>query len=347
MVANPEISGAPHISPELTSGFIAEQIVGMEAQFTEQGPVYVGEINRRAYIESLPASGFTRGGYAEMIDQVAAIGLPVDNFNNFIRRQNLKGTEDENYLASWGIGASNYGEFSVYDLHNRQAPQERLATITHESAHANTPLVAHNARLYGGEAERLETAEYVHNLADQSLATGVWLNGYHAYLAEKLEGKKIDRKGFDEETFAIATELGMTNRGHLAQVQERQHQKIDDLARIARIQGLPEPRKVSLLSEERPDGSVTVTGIDKPLITLIDGVSNFASFKQHLSGLKHQFYPDKALAVAVNRGTANTIELSPKDEAIIRQLLARAAFEAAERARLRSVADDELDKNSI
>lgn len=252
----------------------------------------------RGFLRDLPHEGFRSDEHREtVITQIDAVGLPVDNYRSLAYKQNEKGKE--NTLGSWGIGSKNFGEFSVYELLERQIPEQRLSTIAHEGAHANSPLQKENAYLFGGEAERARAEKYVWQLANQSLITGKYMTGYHKYLSQQLTLGKIDYRTFAEETQAIATELAMTNRAKLIQVEDAQRDKIGRMHLMGALPASFEP--VDLLSRVAPDGHVEVGGIDTQLIALVRGVNNFAELLEHVGNLKAQFYPDESLAVAQKR----------------------------------------------
>jgi hypothetical protein len=331
------------------SGFEAAML-DQETVVTPEGTKYRGEEARLGYLGSLLATGFDADpdAHHEMIEQVAAIGYPVDNFKNFVRRPNDK-KENQYTLASWGIGTENYGEFSVYELFDRQIPEERLGTLAHESAHANTPLNPNNAHLFGGEAERLEAVGFIIAVADQSLATNKMLNGYHDYLALQykqrladpsgLEG--IDYRTFVEETSAILSQLALTNRAKIEQIQEQQHKVWDDIARASRAQGKPEPApKVQLLSQPDHMGVVKPAGIDKTLLRLLDmpaetrGMAGYDRLMAHISGLKARFYQDDTLQVANGRFEAQNAEVITRNAVflhIITEMAMRDAMAKAEK----------------
>ncbi len=285
--------------PEMTQEYIDAQMLQFEAGFVTE-TAETSEASRANYLYDLPAFGFTPERREDLIGQIAAVGFPVENFRNFVHRSN--DGEDEGVLASWGIGQANKGEFSVHELHYTMAREKQLGTLAHESAHANTPLLPENAHLFGGEAERSDAERYVQQLARQSLDTGKWLNGYHKYLAGQYNSGEIGYVTFVEETSAIASELALTNRNHLRQVEAAQHKSIDNIARIARISGRPEPLKVAILTSD--GNNAEAAGIDRNLVRLLDGVHDRQSLLSHIDGLKARFYPEQSLVVAANRGSA-------------------------------------------
>lgn len=132
-----------------------------EEPIVAPGVEFITPLERLNHLNSLldlskPESRFVAGQLHEAIDQIVAIGYPVDNFNSFNHETNKAKEGTQYHLASWaGKGCKDYGQFTIYDLHHVQINQERLATVGHESAHANSPHEAHNAKFYGGEKGRI------------------------------------------------------------------------------------------------------------------------------------------------------------------------------------------------
>lgn len=238
----------------------------------------------------------------EAREQIAAIGYPLDHIKQLTRKENDKGRE--NVLASWGNG-----EFTIHDLHNKQIPEKRLATIGHESAHMCSPLKEENVAMYGGEEGRAVAREYLEKATQQAIVTGVHLNAYHkhilagykdttARLEADLSNGTMDRATYHrekaeaerkihEETWAILNEKALTDRAGLAQVQERQQRKMDDLNRAARAKGRsPVGEKVDLLSSGNK-----ASGVDVHMITLLEGVNNLSDLRTRVTDLKRSFYP--------------------------------------------------------
>src|SRR4051812_18925113 len=107
---------------------------------------FMPQTDPEGFLGSLKSEGFTsQSQKAQLIRQIIAVRLPLDNYRSLAYRQNHDGHENELYLGSWGIGSENYGQFSVYELLDKQIPERRLGVIVHESAHANTPLRQENA----------------------------------------------------------------------------------------------------------------------------------------------------------------------------------------------------------
>jgi len=237
-------------------------------------------VERRELIESIPAVGFTEDQQQDLFTQMYATGLPVSNVQTFVRRANDRG--HENVAGHWAQGR---GEFAVYDLALKDISEQRLAVIVHEGAHANTPRHESNAHLFGGEDSRQEALMHVTHLAEQSLQTGKFIDGYHANLAERLRNPKhpkhIDKETFIEETWAIYTEHRLTNPAKLAQVQVAQQRAIERNPRKFKdIDGYQ-----ALIS---PPESSEATGLESALITLLDGVENKAELQKHVATLSRR-----------------------------------------------------------
>lgn len=187
-------------------------------------------------------------------------------------------------------------EHFQYTSFLKDIPEKQLGTIAHEGAHANTPFRRENAFLFGSEEARSEAAEFAKKAAQQTIDSQRFLNKYHESLYRRLDAKEITRETFDEETWAIASELALTNRKHLEQVQAAQHASIN-----GRIKGglLAEGyQTVDLLSKVDEADKVTVAGVDKALIQLLDGVKDYDGLIAHVDGLKAEFYPQESLAKA-------------------------------------------------
>lgn len=283
-----ETMGAPQAMPEMVPGMVGDFTVWEQQMLAPE-----------AQLATLPFEGFTPDQHAQLIDQVVAVGLPVDNYTKLIRAKNDASQGTKHHLGSWGIGVHNYGEFTVYELldqYGGEISEERLATIAHEGAHANTPLLPENAHLFGSETERTQAEKFAWAAADQTLRTGKYLNGYHSALAQELSTGEITYETFVEETQAIASELALTNRAKLAQVEAAQHAQLDRQRRLDIPETLVEP--VNLLSGVSNDGVVSVDGIDRQLIALLRDVSDYHSLINHVGSLKAHMYPEASLAVA-------------------------------------------------
>lgn len=290
-----ETGSSSGIGPELEFG-VKERIAGYSA--------------RREKLDSIaryPGDLFESDRQREELkEQILAVGLPVDNFKKLSRRRNKGGRE--NTLASWGKGSWNSGEFTVYELLDKQVPEKRLGTVVHENVHGASPFDRQNTFLYGSEEARAEAENAVRAVAVQSILTKKFLNGYHKWLYDQMKLQEsgiaktgITREIFDEETGSIAAELAMTNRAKLEQVEKAQHEKIDQLFDSGE---LLTNKKVNLLSRVVSEGDLNfaqVSGVDNILINLVDGVENYGQLMEHIDGLKAQFYPEDTMQVVSQR----------------------------------------------
>lgn len=327
----PEALGAPVFHEAMPTPDSFAQIQGAEM--------------RAFHLDMLPDYGFESGQKGEIINKIVSIGLPVDNITALSRERNEHGSEAEATLGSFVINGEYKGRYSVYELLDRQIAEKQLGTMAHESAHANSPMWAENSYLFGGEQERAEVLDMVERSAAQSLLTGKYLNGYQKYLAEKLYAGEIPSWLYVEETWAITAELALTDRKKLEQTQQAQHTQLDRLNSHAD----DSLEKVSFITTD----SDNPEGIDKALISLIEGISDYEGLTDHVTGLKAKFYPDRALAIAYDRGTVAWQSLLLAQQDYIRQYmddlhrrqLAEAEM-AARQARARVQTDEKPKKKT-
>lgn len=251
--------------------------------------------NREIKLEEAKKTGFDDEQKKWIVEKLTAIALPVDNIKSLHKKKNKFGSE--NLLGTWGYGTSNYGEFSIYELLDRQINEKKIGTLTHESAHANTPFEKNNTFIFGSETALENAAEHAREVADQTLVTKRFLGGYHKYLYTEFMDEKIDLETFEEETWAIMTELAFTNRAHLEQVQEAQHKSLDKLKR----KGKDTTEKVYLISHPGLRGETVIDGVDTALINLVDGVDTLDALKEHVISLKGEVYSESNFDVAKQR----------------------------------------------
>jgi hypothetical protein len=267
-------------------------------------------------IEQGKATGQQR---SEAIKQIAAIGYPLDRLNKIIFRQETSRSKDT--LADYTGGGK--GELGIYKKHYEQSDAERLATLGHELSHSCSPLKPENADLYGGKEHQAEMASFVGQVTDQSLVTGVYIDGYHkrvledfkkeqAAVAHALTVGTIGQASHDrilaaglrkarEETWAILNERGITNRQLLHDVQGRQQLALEDHNRIARLNHQTERKFVQLISNE---DSATPAGIDRALVELLEGVHGLRGLRNRVAELKETFYPEEEAQKAHRRARA-------------------------------------------
>lgn len=241
---------------------------------------------RYAHLLSLPHPGFTEAGHAELVDDIVAVGLPVNNIQTLIHRPSKM--SDELILGSWGTGEANYGEFSLYEAVDWLPGQHRRDVLVHELLHANSAFEPHNDAIFGGEESRLEAMNFALGLASQTLTTGRYLSPYQHKLADLHRDDKITFEHFAEESAAIAGQLAIGNRAHLHQVQEAQRAIIEEKWLNGELPfgtGFAE-----LMSHQSLGGEeMVLAGADKTLAKLTDGVENYDDLLRHADALKARF----------------------------------------------------------
>lgn len=254
-----------------------------------------GREAREGRLRQVEATGFESDTQLNQIrERIIDVGLPVDNIVRLKHERNKIGKEE--VLASWGVGNRNRGEFTVFDLLDRQIPEKQVGTIVHELAHGSSPMVAENDRVFGSRQERLVAADLAVNIADQTIQTQVFLNGYHAYLYKRYVAGTLPGglETFIEETWAISLEMAMTNRKGLLQKQESQRQVAEELQKAKMWKG----EVVQIITDP---GSEEAAGVDKALLGLVDGVSDMKDLRTHLAELKRKHYSEENQAKLLQR----------------------------------------------
>lgn len=247
-----------------------------------------GRYNRRNHVASANFEGMTAERQRKMTDMITDIGLPVDNIRTIAHqgeynKGSLAGEKGWSTLATWTPAE---GRFTTYDALDNLPEAALLDTTVHELTHGMSPFDPENAFLYGSEKARQEAAAQAENIATQSYLTGKFINGYQKKLAEQLADPESDVTWarFREETSAILTEHGMTDRAKLRQVQEAQTKEVDKLILQGKLN--PNFKPVKLISDWL--GS-TPEGVDKQLVNLVDGVNSVAGIEMHVRSLKHKY----------------------------------------------------------
>lgn len=108
------------------------------------------------------------------------------------------------------------GRIFLNRLDERKTVDERLEsffiTFVHEQAHRNKPeeLEYRDSEgiinTYGGRENFMYAQKYMKDIAEQSLKTGVYINGYHKFLADQFKIGDLPMDIFESETFAILVE---------------------------------------------------------------------------------------------------------------------------------------------
>lgn len=238
--------------------------------------------SREEYVDSLPHGGLKpeklKGAKTQIIDS----GLPVAHITYIGGEPN--GPGNENVVASFGTGKENKGHLTFYDRWDREPPAGQIATTIHEQAHGFDPLNTdpETVRMHGGEEKRAEAEAFAYSIAEQSLITDRYFNGYQKLLAKQLIDREIDYERFVRETYAIIVELALTNREKLRQTEEAQHNRA--------------PKNftpISVVSRPVENGEVKVEGIDKQMITVVEDVESYDDLMDHVDRL-HKKYSSSA-----------------------------------------------------
>jgi hypothetical protein len=219
----------------------------------------------------------------------ADIGLPTRNIReavylpNTLRKKNVVGHWREKHLTG-----GYAGEFALYKrFEDPRLPEiAHLATIVHELGHVNSPLKETNADLYGGEKNREKAVDLAWQVAAQTDATGVYMNGYHRALHRSFVRGEIGGEHFVEETNAIMLELRFVNPNHLMQVQEAQNSKLQ-----------------ILLGTREQVGVDIVSGLDETIANLLSNNGSGAQFTPdmvdaHVLQVRESFDKQKSPFVA-------------------------------------------------
>ncbi len=285
---------------------------------------------RRASLERLDNDGFSRRDINELRGIIASSGLPIRGLRSFVHAPDRDLTDANGHkggqvIASMHTHGEEKGRFTVHDVFYEAPDEEKKATVVHEMMHNLSALRPENNDIFGegeeGERERLEIASYVSKVAEQSLATGVHLNGYHkhlmqefttreaklqeavrgGHLTEKEAKAQIDiaRYKYTEETQAILTEMAFFKRAELERVQETQAKRYEDLERIARIDPASEllpasvrehglPERVKLITDPDTKRGMPGVGADRIAIDLLRGVgvTNHDQLLRHINNFK-------------------------------------------------------------
>src|SRR5438105_5587421 len=116
---------------------VADQL----AAETQLDPIVVAAEQRRNHLTSLPQKNFNAEQYANTVDRIVAIGLPVDNITSLHRRANTKGRED--VLGSFGIRRHNHAHYSLDELLEHHPPEKAMRTHAHDLSASVAPLARH------------------------------------------------------------------------------------------------------------------------------------------------------------------------------------------------------------
>lgn len=286
--------------------------------------------DRRATLEGLDHQGFSRNEINELRGIIASSGLPIRGLTSFVHESDRESVDANGHkggqvIASMHTHGEHRGRFTVHDVYYQASDEEKKATTVHEMTHNLSALRPENRDIFGegedGERERQAIASYVAKVAEQSLVTGVHLNGYHKHLMQEYSTREaklqeavragnltereaqqqiaIAKYKYTEETQAILTEMSFFKRAKLEQVQEAQAKRYEDMARIAGIDPhselLPEsvrgrglPERVQLITNQDAEPGAPGVGADRIAITLLRGVgvTNHDELLSHIDNFK-------------------------------------------------------------
>ena len=163
-------------------------------------------------------------------------------------------------------------------------PEWKFVTfIIHELAHANSPhrkWRKSNRELYGSKNAMDQNARIVRGIANQCLATDVFLNDYHTRLATQYRQGLLRRWQYYEETWAILVQLRYLEPERLRQV-ENSHREIHSTNQV-------EAPFVKLLGDTQ-----TAEGIDRILLHLMrDTVRDTNELDAHITNYRNSFNLD-------------------------------------------------------
>ncbi|MFC1780134.1 hypothetical protein ACFLY9_00355 [Patescibacteria group bacterium] len=223
--------------------------------FTSSNPIE----NRESTLSHITFEGLTPDQQSWVSARLLSSGLPLDNVDVVRYSPNSNGREL--WLGSW---EQDRRTFTLYKSLERIPLISQGGVIAHEGAHACSPLKEGNENLFASPEDIVFAREHAEAVAIQTLATRKYLSGYHKALHNALELGEINWIRFCEETHAILVEQRMTNLNHLLQVEESQVQRMKQL-------GHDQTQITSLRS-----------GVDRTLISLIDGVDDAIGLETHI-----------------------------------------------------------------
>lgn len=188
-------------------------------------------------LEGVPFYGFTEAEADWLRGFIESTGLPTLAIRSLHYRPNQKGHED-----LLGTADLLNGDFSLYRALRKQREPEiaHANTALHEHLHLTEPTLF--AEAYTSQEAATEAAVHAARVADQSLLTEKYLNGYHKSLGEELlHIQELARNGhwlarqvlpevrerFCRETHSIMGVERVFNPKHLLQVEEAQRSALE------------------------------------------------------------------------------------------------------------------------
>lgn len=212
-------------------------------------------------------------------EYIEDLGMPTNNIDTIILREAKRREEDLQGAYQPNIRALTL-------IKNTNVPLEvKAATFPHEIGHSLSPLDPKNEFLYGSYDAIDTSRQHTIAVTTQSELTGIYLNGYHAWLHEQRREDNIDDRRLQEEVHGILVELRFSNPNHLVQVEQAQKQKI--LQRNERTGEKIQP--VNFVTSELDAKRGVVTGVDRTISSLIPDLKTKADIDNHVNALKAKY----------------------------------------------------------
>ncbi|KKR51323.1 MAG: hypothetical protein UT84_C0001G0008 [Candidatus Curtissbacteria bacterium GW2011_GWA1_40_16] len=224
--------------------------------------------------------GFTKDQEKRARQYIQDLGMPAQNIKRVVYREARRGEED--ILGTWEL---YNGTLTFYKNLERFPPIAQLKTVAHEQSHSVSSLDPKNEKLYGGRQEQLIAARHIEAVANQSIITRKYLNGYQAHLHRQYERDEIDFTRFAEETQAIMMELRFTNPEHLEKIQKAQFVQIRKIN--SKHQG-PAIMPVAIMTTEA-QAQKGLVGVDRTLSKLIPHLQTKADIDSHVAEVRRKF----------------------------------------------------------
>lgn len=220
-------------------------------------------------------NGFSGKQEVMVKETMEDFGMPLVNISEVNYSPTEKGREE-----MVGSFRPHEGKMSYYKSIDKLPAPAQHAVMSHEIAHANSPFEAKNEQLYGSGEVAERARMHTITVAEQTIKSRTFLNGYQKELARQLQADEIDERRYLEETFAILVEQRFTNPKHLEQVQEALNAKVDNPVDVK-------------------------GGTDLALVGLIDSVNSPQELDEHIRHVrtkvvksKKPIFPNKSLPLA-------------------------------------------------
>lgn len=171
----------------------------------------------------LPIEGFTQDRELFVRGVLEKIGLPLDRVSKITFKPNTSKTE---YVL--GSAHQTTGEVTFYKRMEGIPEIAQVGTAVHELIHVNSFFVIENEDAYGGPENMNRALENAVMVANQTISSHKFLNGYHKALYHEYmtnPDNAAAKQKFVEETNAIMMELRFVNEKHLEEVLKAQNKE--------------------------------------------------------------------------------------------------------------------------